>query len=180
MRNAFDEASGIEAESLRILRPFIEQRAMNGQYVTTSKGRLARELQRTCGDVFLNATDGKIYALEIKAELENRSDNFFLEIWSNLSRHTTGWMFHLNCDTLLYHFIKSDELYVINFMKLKHWAFAEETGKPGHIWRYSFRRQSKYTQLNDTLGACVPIAHIEKSVGFQKFAPLAMQQDEAA
>lgn len=181
MRNAFDEASGVEAESLRILRPFIEQRAMNGQYVTTNKGRLAKELQKTCGDLFMNASDGRIYALEIKAEADNKYGNFYLEIWSNLSRYTTGWMFHLNCDTLLYHFIASDELYVINFQRLRNWAFREKNGnRKGFIWGFPLCEQKKYSQLNDTHGACVPIRVIERAVGFQKFAPLAMQKSEAA
>lgn len=181
MANAFDEASKVEQQSLKILRPFIEQRAMNGQYVTTDKGRLAKELQKTCGDVFMNGIDGKIYAVEIKAEAEQKHGNFFLEIWSNLSRYTPGWMFHLNCDVLLYHFIEQDELYVINFQHLKDWAFRKENGnKRGRIWDFKMRPQEKYVQLNDTWGSCVPISVIESAVGFKKFSPLAMQYGTAA
>lgn len=181
MANAFDEASKVEQQSLKILRPFIEQRAMNGQYVTTDKGRLAKELQKTCGDVFMNGHDGKIYAVEIKAEAEEKYGNFFLEVWSNLSRYTTGWMFNLDCDILLYHFIKQDELYVINFQHLKDWAFRKENGnKLGRIWDYPLRPQKKRTQLNDTWAFCVPIKTIESAVGFKKFEPLAMQYEVAS
>ena len=52
--NAFSEASKVEARSLEILRPFIAQRAFNGQYVLTSKGRLSCELQKTVGDILMN------------------------------------------------------------------------------------------------------------------------------
>ena len=172
--NAFDSARQIETQSLKILRPFIQQRAFNGQYVVTSKGPLARELQKTVGDILYNADEERVFAAEIKAELENKHGNFFLETWSNLSRFTAGWMVTLNTDVLLYHFVKQDELYVIPYKALRKWAFCD-----GKIYRYPERRQSKYDQLNDTWGRCVPIDDVCAAVNVERFSPLAAMREAA-
>lgn len=184
MDNAFFEASKVESRSREILHPFIEQRAMNGQYVTTDKGRLSKELQKTIGDVLMNTNDGRISAVEIKAEQQNKHGNLFLELWSNLSRYTPGWMVTLNCDVLLYHFIEDDLLCVINFQKLKKWAFRDKSNRSphqvGNIWRFPLRPQRAYTQLNDTHGACVPISVIRAEVGIAEFHPVALSFGNAA
>lgn len=156
--NAFDEASKVEKRSLEILRPFIQQRAFNGQYVVTSKGPLARDLQKRVGDVLFNSDASTVYSVEIKAEQENKYGNFFLETWSNRSRFTPGWMVTLQADLLLYHFVEQDELYRIPFQKLKRWAW--QSGGHGGIYKYPERCQSKYEQKNDTWGRCVPISDL--------------------
>jgi len=107
--NAFDSAREVEARSLEILTPFIESRSFDGRFVLIEKGRLAQELQRTIGDAVLTAHNGNFYAVEIKAEESNKHGNLFLETWSNLSRYKTGWMFTLDTDLFLYHFIEDDE-----------------------------------------------------------------------
>lgn len=150
--NAFDQAKTVEARSMAILRPVIQQRAWNGQYVVTAKGPLARELQKTVGDALYNSDAETIYAVEVKAEETCRYGNFFLETWSNRRLFTAGWMFHLNTDLLLYHFLEEDLLYRIPYGRLRAWAFHE-----GRIYAFPERKQSKYAQLNDTWGRCVPI-----------------------
>src|SRR5262245_10679204 len=151
--NAFEAGKDVEQRSLKILRPFIQQRAYNGHYVVTSKGPLARELQRTVGDVVYNwGDDETVYSAEIKAEEANNHDRFFLETWSNRSRFTPGWMLTLSCDVLLYHFLREDELYVIPFGRLRKWAFHDV-----RIYQFQERCQKKRVQLNDTWGRCVPI-----------------------
>jgi hypothetical protein len=104
--NAFRDCKQVEAESLRQLMPLIERRALGGRYVTTAKGRLAAELQRKYGDLFLNRPNGDVCAVEIKAEREEKFGNFFFEHWSNRSRETPGWMRTLDVDWLLYHFLR--------------------------------------------------------------------------
>lgn len=150
--NAFDEARTVEQRSLGILRPWIRQRAFNGQFVVTAKGPLARELQCSVGDMLYNADADTIYAAEIKAEETNKHGNFFLETWSNRSRFTVGWMYTLRADLLLYHFLEQDELHVIQFERLRKWAF-----HAGQIYKFPERVQAKRDQLNDTWGRCVPI-----------------------
>ncbi len=162
--SAFDEAKKVEARSLEILTPFIRARSNGGQFILIEKGRLALELQRQIGDAAFNARDGVLWTVEVKAEEENKYGNFFLETWSNRARYTMGWMVTLNSDLLLYHFLKSDELYVMNFQNLKRWAWWER-----RIYRYPEREQGKREQLNDTWGRCVPISVISREVGFRRF-----------
>lgn len=171
--NAFSEASKVEARSLEILRPFIEQRAFNGQYVLTSKGRLARELQKTVGDILMNRDDESVVAVELKAEETSKHGNFFLETWSNRNRLTPGWMVTNRADVLLYHFLEQDTLYAMSLPKLQGWAFRQ-----GEIYKYPEKPQVKYTQRNDTWGRCVPIGVIERQVKFKTFHPLALSRTE--
>lgn len=173
--NAFHDAQKVEMRSMKILRPFIQQRAFNGQFVLTSKGPLAKELQCTVGDALYNADPDTVYSVEVKAEEENKYGNLFLETWSNLSRFKPGWMVTLQADLLLYHFLQSDELFVIEYQKLKSWAFRER-----RIYSFPERAQSKRAQLNDTWGRCVPIETIEKEVGLQRFQPSRASSVETA
>lgn len=175
MSEAFNEARDVETRSREILEPFIRQRAFNGQYVTTDKGRLARRLQATVGDVLMNDKRGKIVSLELKAEEENAHGNFFIETWSNRSRWTVGWFLKLEADVLLYHFLKEDELYVINFVRLRRWLLtsSESNSWRPPIGRFSERPQSKYQQRNDTWGRCVPIQQVVAETGAKLFRPAA-------
>ena len=104
--SAFHDCKQVEAESFRQLTPLIERRAFRGRYVTTAKGRLAAELQRKYGDLFMNRPNGDVCAVEIKAEREEKFGNFFFEEWSNRLRETPGWMRTLDVDWLLYHFLR--------------------------------------------------------------------------
>lgn len=165
MINAFVQASTVEAESLLALKPFICQTAFDGQYILTDKGRLAKELQKTVGDALMKR-NGEMYSVEIKAERENKYGNFFLETWSNRKWFTPGWMLTLNADILFYHFLEQDQLYIMNFQRLKEWAWHQ-----GGIYRFPEREQSKYDQRNDTWGRCVPIKVIGAEVGFSVWTP---------
>lgn len=150
--NAFEDARGVERRSLEILRPLISQRSFHGQYVVTNKGPLARELQKTAGDVLFNKDGETVYGVEIKAEEKDAHGNFFFETWSNRALFTLGWMYTLKSDLILYHFIENDDLYIIPFQKLRKWAFHQ-----CRIYAYPERQQGKRAQLNDTWGRCVPI-----------------------
>lgn len=171
--NGFDKARDVERRSMEILRPFIQQRAYNGQYVVTSKGPLARELQKTVGDVLFNSDSETIYSIEVKAEEANEYGNLFLETWSNRHRFTVGWMFTLNADLLLYHFLREDELYKIPFAKLRKWAFHDN-----RIFSFPERKAQKYDQLNDTWGRCVPISVLSRELNLAPaFAPATFAYD---
>jgi len=161
--NAFKEASKIEKLAIKDLTPFIKNRAVDGRFVFTNKGNIAKELQKTAGDVLFNCNQGKIWAIEVKAELENKTGNFFLESWSNKHWFTPGWMFTLQADILLYYFVLDKMLYSIPFYKLRQWAFGTQKTS-GNIFKFQEKKQKKYNQLNDTWGWCVPIALILKQV----------------
>lgn len=183
--NDFSRSQQVEARSRVILSPFLQERAHDGQLVFIDKGPLAKSLQQSIGDAVMNDKNGIFRSVEIKAEAENRSGNFFLETWSNRNLRdrrshaergsNPGWMLKLKCDFLFYHFVEPDELYVIDFFKLKKWAFED-----GNIFNFEEKLQGKYTQRNDTWGRCVPITTVAQEVGVRFFRPLEMQKLEAA
>ena len=100
-------------------------------------------------------------------EEDNRMFRMKREGKTNFQIATLGWMYTLNADLLLYHFVKDDRLYKIPFQKLKRWAFHDR-----RIFDFPERRQSKYSQLNDTWGRCVPIEIISSELNLsQPFCP---------
>lgn len=177
--SGFRESQKVETRSRAILLPFLEEHS-NGRFVVTDKGPLARAFQLQCGDVLFNDHAGRIRAVELKAEEEEKWGNFFLETWSNrnLDRmcdhcergSNQGWLYHTRADTLFYHFLDTGRLYIIDLFKLKRWAFGYGTGA-GRIYSFPEKPQSKYSQLNDTHGRCVPISVVRSEVGFKVFYP---------
>ncbi len=166
MVNAFEECRSIEARSFEILRAWFDTHTDDGRYVLTDKGRLARFVQQTMGDVILQR-HGAMWCVEVKAE-QQKSQNFFLEQWSNLKPaegyYTQGWMSKLDSDLLLYHFIDADELWVIAFPRLQQWAYYATSwntpGGRGRLYDYPLKPQGRHTQKNKTWGRCVPIADL--------------------
>lgn len=182
MSNAFDQARAVERRSRNIIEPLLEQ-STDGRFVYTDKGRLAREFQKKYGDVLINEKNSQeLFSVEMKAE-QKTSPNLFLEVWSNGSRYTLGWMFHCEADLLFYHFIDSDDLYIVKFQNLKRWFWfgigpVRKSGKamihtPGFL-RFNPKQQRSYIQKNDTWGSCVPISVISGEVGIKKFNPLGL------
>lgn len=182
MANAFDSARRVEAESRRIVEPMLELHT-NGRYVYTDKGRLAKEFQRRFGDVLISmAANGEMLSVEMKAE-QRDSRNLFLEVFSNGSRYTFGWMAYCDADLLFYHFIDTDRLYITHMQRLRRWFWfgigpRRANGEtrihtPGFV-RFPPKRQNKYKQLNDTWGSCVPINVIKEEVGLRLVNPLGL------
>ena len=168
--NAFDSAKKIELRAMEDVLPWIGLMSLSGQFVLTEKGRLSKELQKVAGDILYNRkSDGALLCCELKAEEENKYGNFYLETWSNRSRFNLGWMFKLDSDILLYYFLEEKDLYVINFVKLRKWAFGAN-GNAGRIYAFPEKPQNKRAQLNDTWGRCVPVSVIENEVGFHHFS----------
>ena len=169
--NGFEEACKVEAESRRILEPLIDLVAYKGRWVWNGKGRLAKELQASIGDFQLNTDPDMVIAVELKAE-RTPSQNLFLEAWSNRSEFNPGWMWKSNADVLLYHFLGSDELYCMDFPKLKRWFHdCPNHGRPPWTqWRQAL--QGRYVQRNDTWGVLIPIQVIGEAVGWDLVHPL--------
>jgi hypothetical protein len=169
--NSYARANGVAAESWKILQPLIESRAYEGRYVVTAKGRLAKELQCSVGDLLFNSDAETVWGVELKAE-RRASRNFFLEVWSNRKTFRPGWMWTLNTDLLLYHFIEPDDLYCIDFRRLKQWFHGcDHLGRPPSS-QYDYAIQSEYAQQNETVGALVRIAAVEEAIGFDLLHPV--------
>lgn len=161
---AFETASLVGLDGMTRIRPFLEENSSG--LVVTDKGNLARYVQEVMGDIIMNAKkDGRMWTVEVKTE-KRHTGNLFLEEWSNrnlndLSKHAMvgsnrGWMDKLRTDVLLYYFMDMDYLYIINFLALKRWAFGYKDREP-NLHRFRQLTQSKYNQLNDTVGRIVPI-----------------------
>lgn len=162
----FSNARQVESQGMLALANFIRERADNGQFVLVNKGPLAKHIQEAMGDLLYNRS-GRLFAVEVKVEAENRHGNLFLEVWSNRNLEdrdshaergsNPGWMFKIRADLLFYYFLRSDELYIADVFKLKRWLFGHGEA-PGALPRFAPKRQSKYQQRNDTWGICVPIS----------------------
>jgi hypothetical protein len=168
--NAFEQAGLVEAESRKILEPLLDLAAYHGRWVWNGKGRLARELQASAGDIILNTDSDTIVAVELKAERRG-SRNLFLEAWSNRSRFNPGWMWKSDADLLLYHFLSVDELYCIDFQRLKRWFHDCENHSRPPWTQWPQALQGRYEQRNDTWGVLIPIAQIGEHVGFDLIFP---------
>jgi hypothetical protein len=171
--NGFEQASLIGSNGVNDLLPLLERESFQGRFVITDKGNLSEFLQKSVGDVIFNCKNQKVWTIEIKTEKDNKTGNFYLETWSNLSRYTPGWLQTLKTDFLWYYFQSDRLLYSILFAKLREWAFKKQ-----RIYVFPERKQAKYNQLNDTWGRCVPISIIEKEVGL-KLIPLPVNSPRA-
>lgn len=172
--SGWTNARRIEAEGWTYLKPFFEENA--SQLLLTDKGRIARFLQETVGDLLMRAkTDGALYSVELKVE-RKASQNLFLESWSNrnledrqshLDRGSNvGWFIKCRADLLFYYFLESDQLHIFDLFKLKRWAF-----KQRRLYEFPEKEQRTYQQMNDTHGYCVPLEILKREVGFKLIRP---------
>lgn len=144
----------IEIIATQHILPWLRQRS---QSVTeTAHSEL---LQKMFGDWVQLTTNNIFRTIELKAEESNRYGNFFFEQWSNRQPPywTPGWMCTCHAEWLFYYFVEERTLYVMDFGKLKMWAFGDGRPSKGEIYGYPVKPQKKYEQLNATWGWCVPI-----------------------
>lgn len=165
--NAYNDACKVEAEGVEDICRFLSQQLGSGKFILISKGKLAKDIQKKHGDCMIETNSGYMQFIEFKVE-NKTTGNLFLEVWSNKSRRTTGWMFHLNTDYLFYYFLDSRKLYVFDFDELALWAFGSREQK-ANIWRYREVPQSAYSQKNDTWGRIVPIQALVDSLNVREY-----------
>lgn len=108
----------------------------------------AYTLQTLGGDYLMDRFNGTQYLAEFKAEGKH-TENLFLETWSN-KPHRPGWLLKNHADRLFYYFCDLHKLYVIDFPRLKRWAFADN-----RIESFLEVEQGKYEQQNKTCGRLV-------------------------
>lgn len=169
----YDRACFIGNVGMRRALLLVREWSHEGQFVTTAKGKLSLELQRSVGDILFNCRldPERIWTVEVKTE-QKPKPNFFLEYWSNARRFTPGWLFTLKAELLMYQFYETGHLFIIRLPKLKEWAFIDrEHGREGQIYRkgHHLRLQREYVQPNDTWGRCVPIETIRREVGLVEY-----------
>jgi len=160
-------------------------RVYENRMVRTDKGRISLQLQQTVGDILYNADRLTVMSIEVKTE-RAKSANLFLETWSNAAeeagRKRRGWMYTLDADWLFYYFADADELCVVDFQKLKAWAFTgpRRDGTSGRIFDFKEKAQRANHQLNLTRGRCVPIEVLAAEVGLRRFNPARSLRGEVA
>lgn len=160
---SYEDCCDIGREGARRIMDFFSIYCEDGRYVATDKGRLSRELQLRYGDFYIASPNGKAMFVELKTEERNRP-NLFLETWSNRP-HREGWMHQLDCDLLFYHFLEPPgDLYILDFPKLKSWAFGGGPEQPGRMYDYPEKAHNFRPQRNVTCGRCVPIPDILAAV----------------
>lgn len=150
--NAFQQATEIEKVARAELLPWLMKTCQDVEDTAHSEF-----LQKTCGDWIITKLT-KQYGVELKAE-SKFTGNLFLEWLSNKPHRTPGWMWTCQADYLMYFFCDTRELYIVDFPALWAWAFGD--GKPGQIYKYAEKCQSKYNQLNYTWGFIVPIVELQ-------------------
>ncbi len=154
---AFEQTSRIEAQGLAHILEWMKNNPKCQDLRFTSDSPYAHLLQHTVGDILVRNQSADT-SLDLKVEVDARYGNFFLETWSNRSRFTLGWMYTASYDWLAYYFLQERKLYLLDFLKLRRWAF--NYNGDGGFYEYPEREQRKYHQLNDTWGRCVPIVHV--------------------
>jgi hypothetical protein len=75
-----------------------------------------------------------------------------------------GWLTKIRASKLVYYFIGSDDLYLSDLFRLKQWAFGHGD-IAGRLSDFREVAQSKYNQLNDTLGRLVPVDVLCREAG---------------
>ncbi len=150
--NSFDRGRHIEKKGAAMIAPLLRQWAGDGRLFNNMDA--PPEQQRRDGD-FLIVRGGRRIKIEFKTELENKYQNFFFETFSNLKRgfERKGWIYTCKADGLLYLFQKTRELYAIEWPRCQPWLL-------DNILEFKERNQSKYNQMNVTVGRPVPIARL--------------------
>lgn len=173
--NAFAEASRVEQQGMALLFPYLEARAYQGRIVSTARGTLARTLQSSFGDIFVNTDASTVWAIEAKIE-RRWTGNLFLELWSNRNLYskaqhaargsTPGWLVTCRADLLAFYFLDSDDLIFVPVFALKRWAFG--SGAQGGVYAYPEKHQGRYVQPNDSWGRIVPVDVVAREVGVKR------------
>ena len=163
MTGTYDHTAAVEAEGIRRAEDLF--RFVGATWIW----REDVEFQTTRGDALI-VRRGREMSLEVKTEAEDQYGRFFLEEWSNLSfnhHHKAGWMRTLNTDRLLYQFLDTGQMFLLDFWRLFRWAYEPLPNEVLHrIERYPLRPQKRHSQRNATWGRCVPFADIFAGPGF--------------
>lgn len=168
MACAFTKTSTIEDQALWDVMGWATGIGMEIQPIPTAQ----LQLQRHHGDMLLKDSAGSITSLELKAELDDKYGNLFLEEWSNRHHSTAGWLRTCWASWLLYYFIRQGVGYLMRPDCLRLWADLDN-----RIEDFPLKRQAKYSQLNDTWGRCVPIGVLKDEVP-SFWGPLAIRKEK--
>lgn len=158
--SSFAACRNVEARGWAMVEPWLRAHWHIADIVPLF--RAERVQMAGCGDFAVHLRDGRSLVVELKTERENKTGNLFLETWSNraFGRQRGGWMRDGVFDRLVYTFLASREVYVIDFPKLWGWFWEGPGGGQGNGYRYREVAQRVNDQRNLTCGVPVPIADL--------------------
>jgi len=165
--SAWDQTRRIEQEGIRDIEKFLRSRTdLYKDVIRLFEGQGVREVNERCGDFACTTTEGKTIFIDVKVEMKY-TGRLFLETWSNLG-HNRGWLDKVSADFIIYYFRDRGVFYLIDFPKLRTWAFGDRE-KVGRLEHFKELKQGKYIQRNTTCGRVVPISVIRDEVGCRVF-----------
>lgn len=152
--NSFEKCREIEEESNKKVLEFLNKRY--DFLIHTDEFKNPMTYQTYYGD-YLGVKRDKKHFIEVKSEVKNKYNNFYLETWSNKPTNL-GWFRKCKADIILYHFLEDDVIYMFD-LKLAQ-EFIEENKD-----KYQEKPQSKYAQHNRAFGLCVSITDVMNHCG---------------
>jgi hypothetical protein len=152
--NSFEKCRAIEEESNKDVYNFLTERY--DYVVHTDEFKNNRTYQSYYGDYLCVLKDEKVF-IEVKAEVKNKYNNFYLETWSNKPQNI-GWFKKCKADVILYHFLEDNVIYLFDLVLAQKFIKNSDGVYPE-------KPQSKYSQMNKAYGLCVPINVIMKHAG---------------
>lgn len=182
--STFRQSTRTELEGMRRLTGWLQSissptKLMPLGYRFTNHMRDAKEWQQVWGDVaYFCRRDQRVKTLELKIE-ERFTGNAFLEAFSNLPATrqdflqrgiNCGWLFKNPAEQTGFQFLDNDSFFLLDTFNLKSWALDTQTShRPDtrpRLYDFKFTEQRKCEQKNHTWGHVVPLAILEKEVGF--------------
>lgn len=152
--NAFETCRNIEETSDKEVLKYLKDNY--DLVVHTDSFNNNRLYQSYYGDYLVVKKSDKFF-VEVKAEMKNKYNNFYLETWSNKPVNL-GWFKKCKADIILYHFIEDNTIYMFDLLKAQE--YINTTDK-----NYREKAQNKYSQKNKAFGLCVPIDDIMANAG---------------
>lgn len=174
MSNAYDDARDVEKRGMQPVAEWIKRQFRGDTLIDTNDPGVREYLQKFAGDFLVQDVAGHLVTVEAKIE-EKWTGNLFIEIWSNRSRGTRGWFHNSRADYLVCYFIDKDRLVYGPMRRLQDWWDAD-----GSKRGFPLVKQSKYSQLNDTWGALVPVSSVNHIVTDYRLSDISKGRRKAA
>lgn len=154
----YERSCEVEASGLKLLVPHLKNCCFDGELILFDAGPSKVSLQSVGDAVMRSKWSGQVLTLEFKFERAEHFGNFFLETWSNRARFKPGWFLMCQADILVYQFNSEQLAFLMKLHELRAWAYQGDL-----LYGYPEKRQSKYSQRNDTWGRPIPISAVRDS-----------------
>lgn len=118
-----------------------------------------KEYQAIDVDCLVSTSRGKEIPMEIKTDSYD-SGNLFFEYVSSVEQATEGCMIKTEAEILLYYFIKSDKLYIINMNSFREWFYAKKSYFDSKNLKKIIKNKGKTKGTYTSVGYTIPISWV--------------------